>query len=130
MKVQLKIKHEIEMTPVYLEDYEKLFNRFLMVAEKEMNAFNMNKLSNKVFCAFFKKKKRWLLDLKKRLSKRKKSVKEKKIIYDLFHSIFRNHRWACKAGSEREIEIKVWIASSIDKMEMTLKIMEKNIERD
>ncbi|WP_297446923.1 hypothetical protein [Desulfurobacterium sp.] len=130
MRVRLEIRHEIEMTPVYSESHEKLFERFLKVAEREIVNFDTKKLSNRVFRNLFRKRKKNILKMKKELLGKNRKIREKKILYDLFHNIFRNYRWACDSGSEREIEIKVWIASSVDKIETTLKILERNVERD
>ncbi|OMH40741.1 hypothetical protein BLW93_03440 [Desulfurobacterium indicum] len=130
MKVQLKIKHEIEMTPVYAKNHDELFEEFVKLTEREISSLDMKKLSNRVFRNVFRKKKKELLKTRKNIKKAANTLREKKILYDMFHHIFRNYRWACESGSEREIEIKVWIASSIDKIEMILKVLEKNIERD
>ncbi|WP_457569566.1 hypothetical protein [Desulfurobacterium sp.] len=125
MKVQLKIKHEIEMTPVYSKSHDELFEQFVKLSEREISSLDMKKLSNRVFRNVFRKKKKELLKTRKKMKKTVKTLKEKKILYDMFHHIFRNYRWACESGSEKEIEIKVWIASSIDKIKKTLEILEK-----
>ncbi len=41
-------------------------------------------------------------------------VEARKVIYNAFYRIFQRLEWAESSGSEREIEIKVWITSSID----------------
>lgn len=42
------------------------------------------------------------------------SLKKRKAIYNAFYRIFQRFNWAMESGSEREIELKVWITSSLD----------------
>ncbi|WP_457567445.1 hypothetical protein [Desulfurobacterium sp.] len=129
MKIRLRIKHEVNMTPVYGQSYRNLVEKFLQTAEREVKALDGKKLSNRVFRNLFIERKRQLSRLKKSPYEIE-TLEDKKFIYDLFHSIFRNYRWALESGSEKEIEIKVWIASSIDKIERIPELLEKKVERN
>ena len=131
-KVKLKVKTTAKMQPVFGKSTYQLLNEFINIATKEVMALNKDKLSNKVFSETFLSKNNLqkIEELKIRLKNIEKKIQNRKAIYDLFHSIFRNYRWAIDSGSEREIEIKVWIASSIDKVERILSLLENKNERD
>ncbi len=42
------------------------------------------------------------------------SLKKRKAVYNAFYRVFQRLQWALDSGSEREIELKVWLTSSLD----------------
>ncbi|WP_143341002.1 hypothetical protein [Desulfurobacterium atlanticum] len=131
-KIKLKVKTAAKMQPIFGKTAQQLLDEFINIATKEIMALNKDKVSNKAFAETFLSPENLqkLEKLKIRLKNLEKEISNKKVIYDLFHSIFRNYRWAVDSGSEKEIEIKVWIASSIDKIERILFLLGNKNERD
>jgi len=70
---------------------------------------------------------------RKKLRKLEKSFKEldsappflKKIAYSSFYRVFQRLQWAKGAGSEREIELRNWVTSSIDFLTEVIKVLER-----
>ncbi|RUM44918.1 MAG: hypothetical protein DSY35_01405, partial [Desulfurobacterium sp.] len=70
---------------------------------------------------------------KKKLQKLEESFRKldfasplsKKIVYSSFYRVFQRLQWAKGAGSEREIELRNWVTSSIDFLAEVIKVLER-----
>ena len=52
-------------------------------------------------------------------------LRERKAIYNAFYRIFQRYYWAMESGSEKEIELKVWITSSLDYLCEFVEVLEE-----
>ncbi|WP_457678024.1 hypothetical protein [Thermovibrio sp.] len=102
--------------PLYLLTPSKQFDLFESKVEEVLKGFDLKKTTNRALWEVMKRK-GW-----KRIKKMKKRfkkfdslpLKERKLIYNAFYRVFQRLEWALNSGSEKEIELKVWITSSID----------------
>ncbi len=105
---------------------EKLFETFEKKINEILNSLSEKKVSNRAIKLLMEREgRRKLKRLRKFLTKRNFSIKEKKIIYDAFFRIFKKLQWAKDAGSEKEIELKIWITSSLDFLDEVIKTLEE-----
>ncbi len=126
-KTNIKATYTVNMQSIYGKSAKTLFSEFINIVEKEVLALKKEKLSNRVFFNFINRKEnlKQIQYLKSKLISLDKGVENRKIIFETFHNIFRHYRWADESGDEKDIEIKVWISNSLDKLEQTIKLLER-----
>jgi len=120
-----------EMRPLYTLTPTEQLALFEERVKELLNQLPAERLSNRAFLEMMKRKGWRRLNRLRRKFERELSLNERKLIYGAFKKIFQRLEWVLEAGSEKEIEIKVWIASSIDYLcEITALVEERRVERD
>jgi hypothetical protein len=113
--------------PLYLLKPSQQFQLFEDKVEEIVEGFALERTTNRALREVMKRK-GW-----KRIRKMKKRFKRfdsypleaRKIIYNAFYRLFQRLDWAESSGSEREIEYKVWITSSIDYLYKLVNLIEE-----
>ncbi|RKQ63288.1 hypothetical protein C7457_0153 [Thermovibrio guaymasensis] len=125
----VKVKQERRsFPPLYTLKPSQQFSLFEEKLKETVNSLLQKRTTNRALKEVMKRK-GWK-ELKKIEKKFKKfdsyPLEARKVIYNVFYRIFQRLDWALNSGSEREIEIKVWITSSIDYLNKVIKILEDN----
>ncbi len=124
--VEITVKTEEKGRPSLYQSPRYLFETFERSVKDIIKELPNRKTSNRAIKAVMKKEgKEKLRRFRSFFCKRDFSVREKKVIYDAFFRIFKKYQWAESAGSEREIELKIWITSSIDFLDEVIKTLEE-----
>jgi DTW domain-containing protein YfiP len=113
--------------PLYLLKPSKQFALFEAEVERVLAEFNLKKTSNRALKEVMKRK-GWkkIRKMKKKFSKFDSlPLVERKLLYNAFYRVFQRLHWAESAESEREVELKVWITSSIDYLYKVAKLLEE-----
>jgi len=128
----LKVKVERRsFGPLYLLKPSQQFRLFEERVEELLNLFPQTKTTNRALKEVMKRRGWKLIRKMKKKFKRFDSypLAERKTIYNAFYRIFHRLEWALSSGSEREIELKVWITSSIDYLYNLSQLIEGRNER-
>jgi hypothetical protein len=100
--------------PLYTLSPVQQFSLFEEELERVLDSLEPRRVSNRALREAVKRKgRRKIRKIKKEL-KKPLTLKEKKLLYNAFYRVFQRLQWAQEAGSEREVELKVWVTSSID----------------
>jgi len=114
LRLAVKVKKQREK-PVYVASPLDLFRRFKREVNSVVSSLNKGRKANRVLGEFLKEEKEvfnYLEEIFARLEGG--SVCDRKKVCDVFYRIFQRLRWAEEAGSEREIELRGWVLSSLD----------------
>jgi len=128
----LKLKVERRsFRPLYLLKPSRQFELFEERVEELLNQLPQNRTTNRALREVMKRRGWKLIRRMKKKFKKFDSypLSERKVLYNAFYRIFHRLEWALNSGSEREIELKVWITSSIDYLYGLSKLLEGRNER-
>jgi len=117
--------------PLYLLRPSQQFELFEERVEELLNTFPQSRTTNRALKEVMKRRGWKLIRKMKRRFKKFDSypLTERKVIYNAFYRVFHRLEWALNSGSEAEIELKVWITSSIDYLNSLSKLLEGRNER-
>ncbi|TCK04592.1 hypothetical protein [Phorcysia thermohydrogeniphila] len=126
VKVTVRVKDR-QFPALYGLLPSEAFELFKKQVEVVLRELPSERLTNRALKELMKK------EGKKKLQKLEKSFRRldsasplsKKIVYSSFYRVFQRLHWAERAGSEREIELRNWITSSIDFLTEVLRVLEK-----
>jgi hypothetical protein len=113
--LELKIKRRA-IPPLYLLPPSKQFELFEESLKEALSSLNRKKTTNRALEEAFKRKGNKQLRLLRQFFKKLDSepLYKRKLAYNAFFRVFQRLQWALNSGSEKEIELKVWITSSLD----------------
>ncbi|SMP15875.1 hypothetical protein SAMN06265339_1462 [Desulfurobacterium pacificum] len=116
--VRLKVSVKVERRkgkPIYTESPDVLFKRFVREVDRVVSSLDRSRKSNRVLSEFLREEKSVIEELDRVFSRMDKNpLFQRKKVCDVFYRIFQRLRWAEEAGSEREIELRGWVLSSLD----------------
>jgi hypothetical protein len=128
VKVKVTVRVKDRQFPVIYElSPSEAFQLFKEQVEVTLKELPQERLTNRALKELMKREGRKKLQkLEKKFQKLDHSPPfTKKIVYSSFYRVFQRLQWAKGAGSEREIELRNWITSSIDFLTEVLKVLEK-----
>ncbi|WP_456455506.1 hypothetical protein [Thermovibrio sp.] len=113
--VRVKVEKR-SFPPLYDLKPSEVFELFKEKLENALQELPSSRLTNRALKELMRRKgKRVLKKLKNAFLKADSyPLQARKLIYNAFYRVFLRYQWADRAGSEREVELKVWITSSID----------------
>jgi len=113
--------------PLYLLKPSRQFQLFEDRVEEIVESFSLERTTNRALREVMKRKGWKKIRKMKRQFKRFDSypLEARKIIYNAFYRLFQRLDWAVNSGSEREIELKVWLTSSIDYLGKVANLIEE-----
>jgi len=117
MRVSLKVKiKRRSFPPLYLLKPSEGYSLFEERVKEAANSLDRRKASNRALKKFLKERGKERIErLRGEFLKLDGApLYKKKAIYNAFYRIFQRLEWALSSGSEREVELKVWITSSLD----------------
>jgi len=114
LRVSVNVKKRREK-PIYTDSPSILFERFLQEIDRVISSLDRSRKSNKILLEFLKEEKNVIEELRRVFNRMEESsLSQRKKVCDVFYRIFQRLRWAEEAGSEREIELRGWVLSSLD----------------
>ena len=117
--VVVNLSVEKKKRPIPVLYFLKPSQQFLLFEEKVkevLSTLEDGRITNAALSELMRRK-GWkkLRVLKKKFTRfDESSLRKKKAVYNAFYRIFQRFHWAMESGSEREIELKVWLTSSLD----------------
>ncbi|MEO2083606.1 MAG: hypothetical protein ABGX12_06250 [Desulfurobacteriaceae bacterium] len=126
MKVKV-ILSDRSFPVLYGRKPSELFRLFEEAVKDVLEEVEPKKVTNRAFHELMRRRGRKKLKrLKRRFSALDRSSPyRKKVIYNAFYRVFKRLDWARSSGSEREIELKVWVTSSVDFLCHFVDLLEK-----
>ena len=111
----LRIKKRA-VPPLYLLPPSKQFELFEESLKEALNSLDKKRTTNRALEEVFRRKGGKQLRLLRQFFKKLDSepLPKRRLAYNAFFRVFQRLQWALNSGSEREIELKVWITSSLD----------------
>jgi hypothetical protein len=128
LKVKVTVKVKDRQFPAFYGLLpSETFQLFKEQVEATLKELPSERLTNRALKELMKR------EGKKKLQKLEEKFKRldhapplsKKIVYSSFYRVFQRLQWARGSGSEREIELRNWITSSIDFLTEVLRVLEK-----
>ena len=119
-------KKRREIPPLYFLKPSEQFSLFEERVSEVLSSLNSGKLTNRALSELMRRK-GWkkLRVLRKKFERFDDApLKKRKAVYNAFYRVFQRLQWAMESGSEREIELKVWLTSSIDYLCELVEVLE------
>ena len=114
-RLSVRVKRR-KIPPLYLLKPSELFSLFEEKIEEALSQLNMARTTNRALQESLRRKGiRKLKELRSFFEELDKApLNRRKLAYNAFYRLFQRYQWALESGSEKEIELKVWVTSSID----------------
>ncbi len=115
--MKLKVVRRKRAVPaIYFLSPSQQFSLFEKKVEEALSTFDEGKTTNRALFELMRRRGfKKLRVLKRRFEKLDgASLKKRKAVYNAFYRVFQRFQWAAESGSEREVELKVWLTSSLD----------------
>lgn len=103
-------------TSVYLSSPLELLDRFRNEVERVLSSLDKKRKANRVLRELLEEE-GWIFEVLEKVMERLEregGIVARKRVCDAFYRIFRRLEWAKESGSEKEIELRGWILSSLD----------------
>ena len=123
------LKKRRDIPVLYFLKPSEQFLLFREKVEEVLSSLNGGRMSNRALVKLMEREGRRRLKALEGSFKRLDgaSLRKKKAIYNAFYRVFQRFQWAVESGSEKEVELKVWLTSSIDYLSELVETLE---ERD
>ncbi len=131
--VELSLKRKKNCVPaIYFMKPSQQFAFFKKKIEESLKLLDSSKVTNKALLKLMERKGWRRLELLEKSFKRLDgaSIRERKAVYNAFYRIFQRFQWAVESGTEREVELKVWLTSSLDYLCEFVGILEGRDDRN
>jgi len=124
----LKVERKTRKVPSLY--FLKPSDQFLLFEEtfsQVLNSLDRKKITNRALVEVVNRKGLKKLRLLRKKFKRIDGapLKKRKAVYNAFYRVFQRLQWALNSGSEKEIELKVWLTSSLDYLCELVEILEE-----
>ena len=120
------LKKRRDIPVLYFLKPSEQFLLFREKVEEVLSSLNGGRTSNRALIELMEREGRRRLRALERSFKRldSASLRKRKVIYNAFYRVFQRFQWAVESGSEREVELKVWLTSSIDYLSELVETLE------
>ena len=109
-------KKRRKVPPLYFLSPSQQFSLFEETFSQMLDSLDKKRITNRALVELINRK-GWkkLRVLRRKFEKLDgASLKKRKAVYNAFYRVFQRLQWALDSGTEKEIELKVWLTSSLD----------------